>query len=155
MIRTLLAAGLLTASLTPAHAAGPVPDGNWFTCGFTVVDDPAVDDDGVTLIGEADLPAIVLVDPADPFTEHRGSATCTVQVEAPTHREPDTVAGTGPTGRVVTVPPTPFPLVVQPGQYWYGCTQVDVAGGPTYYFDDVTGTWSTDPDAFCALAISA
>jgi hypothetical protein len=149
-VLALLAAALVSASLSSPAAAAPAPEG--VKCGFSSFTLP---DQGGYQYAEIDAGPILLADDTDPSKVWWGSVTCTLQVE-PQHgtRSNDLAALTGPvTPGVVSVAGTAAYRYGE-GDTVYLCTQVDVLGGPTLYWDDQwdTGSWSTSPTARCASA---
>lgn len=152
MTRPCLVAALACLALTaPASPAGAGPHESLsFTCGFSLVDDPTIRDGRQTRVGEMDGGPVLLGD------GERGSLTCTIQVDGPTHAHPDDVSLTGPaTDRVAVVPASAFAITAHRYALLYLCTQVDVEGAPPYYWDGDTGAFSHDPTASCSLAISS
>jgi hypothetical protein len=92
---------------------------------------------------------VTLTDPDAPGTVVRGSVLCVVRV-GETHEGAVLAAAESPTTPVAaTLPPTPVWYVPDHTYSITFCTEVHVEGGPTLYWDDVAGTWTTDPTVIC------
>ena len=153
-------AGLLVAVSmgSPLPAAHATPDpGFGQLCGFTSLTDPLGEG---AQTGEVDGGPLFLSDDTDLLASYSGRLVCTIQVDAPTHAGADACSVTGAVlGNPVFAAGT-CTYSYGTGSNVYLCTQVDIDGGPTLYFDDsndplTDGSWSTDPwSARCMLATS-
>jgi hypothetical protein len=135
-----MVAAVLLATPVPARAA-VTPTGE--PCD-TVAWAPA---DGVSFAVLAGGP-VVLANDAAPATLATGTITCSLQGPYySTHADPDLVRVTSaPAPAVAVLPPTYTPVTGEP---WYLCSQVDVAGDGTWYWDDVAGAWTRDAAGQC------
>lgn len=138
-MRVLVVAALAAAALVPVVPAHATVDPSGLLCEFPL---PTFEGDLLTVSAGP----LTLVDEAGPGPVS-GRVTCTVQ-SGYQHADPDLGAATSDTmtGAVV-LPPT------QVGVAWmevmHLCTQVDVDGGPTLYYDSWEGEWSTSALAPC------
>ena len=151
-VAALLGCALLVP--VPAHAA-PVTGPQGFVCsfaGFFEFDDHPRERHLV----EIDGGPVVATDAAGLPTG--GTLTCTLQVGAAAHSGPDTVAVSAHGFGVVEVTPRLRTFEAAPNLPWYLCTRFTYDDGRVVYWDAYNGIddfWSDDPNASCALAISA
>lgn len=96
---------------------------------------------------------LALVDPAAPGTVVSGRIRCAFR-EGYTHAGALLVEVVGPvTPAVAYVTPTTV-VMGRPATLNYTlCTEVDLTGGPTLYWDDDAQGWSTDPAVVCASLV--
>ena len=143
----LLLAAPLALGGAPAHAATPDPTGP--LCGFSSLTWPG----GDWQYGEVDGGPLALVDPDDPGAVVFGSVTCTLQTDSLHGTTSNDLASlTGSTTPGVAAVAGTLAYEAEPGVFLYLCTQVNVVGGPTLYWDEdwSGGSWSTSSDARCS-----
>lgn len=143
-------AAVLLVPASPAHA-----DTAWFvgggdgTCGLETVDtvSPGTQS-GTVQAGPLPLPA--------PYETFEATVTCSIQVGTnDTHVDSDAVSATGPRTRgVVALAPTPVGFALGPDDDVYGCSRLDIVGGPTLYWSSAYDVWLSDPTVQCDLAVS-
>lgn len=140
---TLLA--LATLSPGPAHAAaGP---GEGLRCGYTSFTNPFAPG---RQSGSVNGGPIVVADGADP---RAGRIRCTIQVDAYVHAAADAVlAASLTTPGVAVLPETPVEYDVGAAQNVVLCTQVEIVGAGTFYWDGDLSDWSTSPYVACDSA---
>ena len=138
-----LALALLAAAAVPPAAAEP---GQGVLCGYSLLlDDPVAD--GVRLSGEIDGGPVVLAADGAPAT---GRIVCSLQVDAARHDAADLVrVASATTPGAAWLPPTTFAATVPDDAYVFHCTEVQVDGGGTYYWDADGRRWTTDATAPC------
>jgi hypothetical protein len=91
----------------------------------------------------------------------QGTMHCNTQTGGGRHSDPDNGASASASGTgVIVLPPTLISYNAPPGVPVYLCTSFTYANGQTLYWDDsndpaVSGRWTTDPNADCALTIEA
>ena len=149
-LRTLATlTALLAAFAAPVTAHAAVSDPFGSGCQFTGTEDPTAETGTVT--GVLSGGPLILVND-DNSGVGSGTLTCRLQVNEPTH------TGTGPavsghgTG-VVSAGPSEASFTASETDNVYLCMEfTDDSTGVTYYWDDSTGTWTTDPDGPCGLA---
>lgn len=75
-----------------------------------------------------------------------GTVVCSLQDDY-LHSAPDLARAAAPEATGVAVlAPTVVPVDHDPA---FMCTEVDVAGGGTWYYDDATGEWSSSANVWC------
>lgn len=141
----LVAAALLSPA-APAHAA---PDPTGALCGFLTVTDPV----NGWQVGEIDGGPVALVDDADPSKVYWGSVTCTIQRDQQHGSADNDLASlTGSTTPGVAAVAGTVAFHTEPGDWLWLCTRVNIAGGPTLYYDGESGTWSESSAAQCSTS---
>jgi hypothetical protein len=145
-----LAIGLVSAAVPgTAHAAVQEPWGS--RCGLSTLIHPT--DTSKTLAQLNGGPLVVSDDESDDPVY--ASLTCSIHLGVANvrHSGADAASATSPTTpTVVMLPPTLVEYDWLPAQNLYLCAQVDVVGGPTWYWardTRQTGQWSTDPESEC------
>lgn len=139
---------LLVLAAAPARAADPAGPGEGLTCGFSAVADPT--QAGGDRLGTVDAGPVVVADGSDPRS---GRIRCSIQINGDRHSDPDAVSETSPTTPgVVALPPTPVRYYAGQEDYVVLCTEVEIDGAGTFYYDEVEARWSTDPSVACAYA---
>lgn len=125
--------------------AGATP-GSGRLCGFFSV--PDAFGDGDWLHGVVDGGPVGLDHGADAGAY--GRIVCTVQVDGSRHADADAaVARSFTTPGVAFLEPTRISIRAGSFDNVVLCTQVDVAGDGTYYYDADADGWSTDPTVRC------
>jgi hypothetical protein len=144
-IATLALGALATTFVTPATAAEPTtpPDQ---TCSFTSVTDPSPEAGENAQFGYIDGGPIL----------QNGTITCTIQVGGAFHSSANNGASASATGTngFTYLPPTLVSYSSPPLTPVYLCTQFTDTDNVTWYWDDIPGDWTTDPNSDCGLAIS-
>ena len=138
----LLAAAAVAASVPLSASAEPQLGSSARSCAPLSVTSGQL---GARWYGVESGGPIVVLENGAPATAR---LVCSIQIDAYAHSAPDVVRVVGPTSvGVVAVPPTyvSWDATGQP----VNCTQVDVDGGPSYYFNALTDEWSTDQDSAC------
>lgn len=145
-VRALLPALAVVLAVVPgppAAAAGPANNGG--CTGAWGMTHPA---EGRELVVFAADPVVI----ADGTELRTGRVTCSIQYGV-RHSDPDVVAVTSLTTRgAVALPPTPADYVR--GEWWQTpqmCTEVEIDGAGTFYWDTEVSAWSPDPDAPCYI----
>jgi hypothetical protein len=140
-------------------ARGTTSDpGPGFLCGFSSVTDPNTEG-GTTQVGEVDGGPLTLVD--DSGAPGSGTLVCTIQVGESTHVGTDQAGASAHGTGVVTLAPTLISYESPTGVPVFLCTSyIDDDGVTVLYWNDsndptISGSWSTDPNAACGLAIEA
>jgi hypothetical protein len=150
-MRSLRAAAVVLVALVPlapapAHAGPPAGE----RCGYAFMVDPQT---STQYVGEMDGGPILL--DSDPAGQPVwGSLTCSLQVYPnQRHSDADVARLTSPvTPGAAYLAPAPFEYEeTEPFTTLMLCSQVDVVGRETLYWDSPTQTWSTDPNAGCAF----
>ena len=138
-----LAVVLAVVPGSPAAAAGPADGGG--CAGAWRIDHPA---EGRELAVFAADPVVI----ADGTDLRTGRVTCSIQYGV-RHSDPDAVAVTSlTTPGAVALPPVAADYVR--GEWWQTpqmCTEVEIDGAGTFYWDTESSAWSPDPDAPCYL----
>ena len=152
--RTLTAAGLvalMTASSPGTAHAAPKPAG--IRCGLMLLPSPTAGWE----YAEVDAGPLAFADPADPARVYWGSITCTIQnepVHGTTANDLAALTGSVTPGVASVAGTTAFRW--EPDKDLYFCTQVNLVGGPTLYWNDpwgVPGAWSTSSAAECSSVL--
>jgi hypothetical protein len=147
-----LAVSTLPAVAGTAAAETPTNGPNGATCGLaSVLNVNAVDPD--TQTGVIWAGPLLVTDPATGVAS--GTVRCTVQTgnnythagfDAPGTRT--SASGTG----VATLEPTIVSYTAHPAQDVWLCTEFTYDGGPTFYWDGLSDTWSSSPLVYCSDA---
>ena len=147
MRRLLTSAAVLAAALPATSAtAAPATPYEASLCGWASLTDPR-DGAGGRQVGYLDGGPVLLDGGGAVRT---GRLACSLQVNAERHADPDAVRVTSETTPlVVALPPTPIEYEIGDGDYLSWCTEVQVDGDGTYYWDGVDEAWTTDPSAPC------
>ncbi|MDQ1713212.1 MAG: hypothetical protein QOE45_2662 [Frankiaceae bacterium] len=145
----LAATGLTGVLALPAHAA-PEPTGP--LCGFASVTNPGLES-GTQSGGFFGGP-LRLGDDTNPLIVYSASITCSIQVNEALHSGGDGASFTSRTsGNVAVVEPTSgLSYSAGTGDDVFICTQVNLVGGTTLYYDDASQNWSTNSASRCELA---
>jgi hypothetical protein len=143
---TVVLVALAPLAPAPAHAAPP----GGLRCGYTTFTDLR-DETGRTTFGELEGGPILL--DSDPAGQPVwGSLTCTFQLYPNVrHSDADLFrASSTVTPGVAYLAPAAYRLEADPLDPLMLCSQVDLVGRGSLYWDSPTQTWSADPDATCA-----
>jgi hypothetical protein len=154
-----LALGTAVSFATSGVASATTSDpGPGFLCGFSSVTDPNTEG-GTTQVGEVDGGPLVLID--DAGAPGSGTLACTIQVGESTHVGTDQAGASAHGTGVVVLAPSLISYESPTGVSVYLCTSyIDDDGVTVLYWNDsndptIQGSWSTDPNAACGLAIEA
>jgi hypothetical protein len=148
-LAALAAVAVVAMAPVPARAADPVVLDGSLLCSFASINDPT----GTRQAGYINGGPVLFGDDDAADNPVYGSVTCAIHVgyQNLAHSAPDATSATSPV--------TPGAAVLAPTLMSYDlpnewdlisyCTQVDIVGGPTYYWDEYSEAWSTDPDSAC------
>lgn len=138
---------VLVAVTSQAASADAAPPGPGSLCGFASLASPFVEGGG-RQVGEIDGGPIVIADGDDP---RAGRIRCSIQVNGTgRHSDPDAASAISvTTPGVVVLPPTTVEYLADAADFVTVCTQVEIEGAGTFYWDDIAGEWSTSPEVTC------
>lgn len=153
-MRRLTIAGIVAATLSAivsaAHAQ-PSPQGQ--TCSLSATNDTQVEG---SYTGTASGGPVFLGDDADPAAGYTGHLLCTVQIGTnDTHAEHNAAVMSGPPGTRVIFASGTVTFEAGEDEDVYVCTEARIDGEQPRYYDDLSGTWTTDAGASCALVAVA
>lgn len=149
MKRTVPFVLLVIAGLAPGTAHAAAGPANEQTCGFSTVTNPFTEN---RQSGTVDSGPVLLADGTDP---RAGRIRCTIQVNGYRHADPDAASVTSlTTAGVAWLPPTTVEYDVGDADSVILCTEVEIVGAGTFYWDAHYDVWSTDPYSSCVGALA-